>query len=131
MGIGMDIENRLRELLMPVLGISYIEEIQPESALVNDLGAESIDFVEILYLIETNFGVKLRIQEITMVDYASVDNPTDGKVTKDIAEKLNRDFKTDSFHEGQSVRDIYENFTLRNLATIIELKKKNQENEEQ
>ncbi len=127
----MDIENRLRELLMPVLGISYIEEIQPESALVNDLGAESIDFVEILYLIETNFGVKLRIQEITMVDYASVDNPTDGKVTKDIAEKLNRDFKTDSFHEGQSVRDIYENFTLRNLATIIELKKKNQENEEQ
>lgn len=123
MGIGMDIENRLRELLMPVLGISDIEEIQPESALVNDLGAESIDFVEILYLIETNFGVKLRIQEITMVDYASVDNPTDGKVTKDIAEKLNRDFKTDSFHEGQSVRDIYENFTLRNLATIIELKK--------
>lgn len=126
----MDIENRLRELLMPVLGIADIEEIQPESALVNDLGAESIDFVEILYLIETNFGVKLRIQEITMVDYASVDSPTDGKVTKDIADKLNRDFKTDSFHEGQSVRDIYENFTIRNLATIIELKK-DQESEEQ
>lgn len=115
---------------MPVLGIADIEEIQPESALVNDLGAESIDFVEILYLIETNFGVKLRIQEITMVDYASVDSPTDGKVTKDIADKLNRDFKTDSFHEGQSVRDIYENFTIRNLATIIELKK-DQESEEQ
>lgn len=130
MGIGMDIENRLRELLMPVLGVADIEEIQPESALVNDLGAESIDFVEILYLIETNFGVKIRIQEITMVDYASVDNPTDGKVTKDIADKLNRDFKTDSFHEGQSVRDIYENFTLRNLATIIELKK-DQESVEQ
>ena len=118
----MDIEYKLRELLMPVLGITDIEKIQPENALVNDLGAESIDFVEILYLIETTFGIKIRIQEITMVDYASQDMPTDGKVTKKIAEKLNADFKTDTFTEGQTVRDIYVSFTVRNLATIISLK---------
>jgi acyl carrier protein len=118
----MEIEYKLRELLMPVLGIANIDEIQPSHALVNDLGAESIDFVEILYLIETHFGVKIQIQEITMVDYASVDTSVDGKVTQVIAEKLNRDFKTDKFHEGQSVRDIYENFTVGYLATIISLK---------
>lgn len=118
----MDIEYKLREMLMPVLGITTIEEVQPEDALVNDLGAESIDFVEILYLIETNFGIKIRIQEITMVDYASVDAPADGKVTQKIAEKLNKDFKTDKFKEGQTVRDIYQNFTVRDLATLIELK---------
>jgi len=118
----MDIEYKLRELLMPVLGITTIEKIQPEDALVNDLGAESIDFVEILYLIETNFGIKIRIQEITMIDYASVDTPTDGTVTKKIAEKLNADFKTDKFKEGQTVRDIYTNFTVRDLAIIIALK---------
>lgn len=118
----MDIGYKLRELLMPVLGIANIEEIQLSHALVNDLGAESIDFVEILYIIETQFGVKIQIQEITMVDYASVDSSADGKVTQVIAEKLNHDFKTDTFHEGQSVRDIYENFTVGNLATIIELK---------
>ena len=28
-----------------------------------------------------------------MVDYASVDSPTDGKVTKDIADKLNKRFQ--------------------------------------
>ena len=118
----MDIGYKLRELLMPVLGIANIEEIQLSHALVNDLGAESIDFVEILYIIETQFGVKIQIQEITMVDYASVDSSADGKVTQVIAKKLNHDFKTDTFHEGQSVRDIYENFTVGNLATIIELK---------
>lgn len=107
---------------MPVLGITTIEEIQPSHALVNDLGAESIDFVEILYLIETQFGVKIQIQEISMVDYASVDMPADGRVNKAIAEKLNRDFKTDKFHEGQSVRDIYEHFTVKDLAAIIMLK---------
>lgn len=125
----MDIENKLRELLMPVLGITTIDKIQPGNALVNDLGAESIDFVEILYLIETNFGVKIRIQEITMVDYASADMPVDGKVTKKIAEKLNKDFKTDKFTEGQTVRDIYENFTVRDLATIIALKMESQKQE--
>jgi len=83
---------------MPVLGIANIEEIQPSHALVNDLGAESIDFVEILYLIETHFGVKIQIQEITMVDYASVDTSVDGKVTQVIAEKLNRDFNLRKFH---------------------------------
>lgn len=118
----MEIENKLRELLMPVLGIPSIDKIQPEQSLVDDLGAESIDFVEILYLIETNFGVKIRIQEITMIDYASADMPTDGKVTKIIADKLNADFKTDKFKEGQTVRDIYKNFTVRDLATIIALK---------
>jgi len=118
----MDIEYKLRELLIPVLGITTIEKIQPEDALVNDLGAESIDFVEILYLIETNFGIKIRIQEITMMDYASVDTPTDGKVTQKIAEKLNADFKTDKFKEGQTVRDIYQYFTVRDLATLIKLK---------
>lgn len=118
----MDIEYKLRELLMPVLGIVAIEKIKPEDALVNDLGAESIDFVEILYLVETNFGIKIRIQEITMVDYASEDMPTDGKVTEKIAEKLNADFNTDKFKEGQTVRDIYMNFTVRDLATIISLK---------
>ena len=108
---------------MPVLGITNIEDIQLSDALVNDLGAESIDFVEILYLIETNFGVKIQIQEITMVDYASEDSLAEGKVTEEIAEKLNRDFKTDTFYVGQTLNDIYQSFTVGNLATIIELKK--------
>lgn len=119
----MDIGQKLREILMPVLGITNIEDIQLSDALVNDLGAESIDFVEILYLIETNFGVKIQIQEITMVDYASEDSLAEGKVTEEIAEKLNRDFKTDTFYVGQTLNDIYQSFTVGNLATIIELKK--------
>ena len=74
----MNVEDKLRELLMPILGIPSVDNILPEHALVNDLGAESIDFVEILYVIETNFGVKIRIQEITMVDYSSEEMLTDG-----------------------------------------------------
>ena len=42
-----NIENKLIEKLVPILGMDSIDDIHPDSALVRDLGAESIDFIEI------------------------------------------------------------------------------------
>ena len=120
----MNTTDQLRELLMPVLGITSIDEIKPESALVRDLGAESIDFVEILYLIETEMGVKIKIQEIAMTEYSSDgNNLQDGKITNEIAERLNKDFNTDRFTEGATVKELFESFTVKDLATIIDKKR--------
>ena len=121
----MNTTDQLRELLMPVLGITSIDEIKPESALVRDLGAESIDFVEILYLIETEMGVKIKIQEIAMTEYSSDgNNLQDGKISNKIAERLNKDFNTDRFTEGTTVKELFESFTVKDLATIIDKKKR-------
>lgn len=120
----MNTTDQLRELLMPVLGITSIDEIKPESALVRDLGAESIDFVEILYLIETEMGVKIKIQEIAMTEYSSdCNNLQDGKISNEIAERLNKDFNTDRFTEGTTVKELFESFTVKDLATIIDKKR--------
>ena len=120
----MNTTDQLRELLMPVLGITSIDEIKPESALVRDLGAESIDFVEILYLIETEMGVKIKIQEIAMTEYSSDgNNLQDGKITNEIAERLNKDFNTDRFTEVTTVKELFESFTVKDLATIIDKKR--------
>ncbi len=121
----MNTTDQLRELLMPVLGLTSIDEIKPESALVRDLGAESIDFVEILYLIETEMGVKIKIQEIAMTEYSSDgNNLQDGKISNEIAERLNKDFNTDRFTEGTTVKELFESFTVKDLATIIDKKKR-------
>lgn len=121
----MNTTDQLRELLMPVLGITSIDEIKPESALVRDLGAESIDFVEILYLIETEMGVKIKIQEIAMTEYSSDgNNLQDGKISNEIAERLNKNFNTDRFTEGTTVKELFESFTVKDLATIIDKKKR-------
>ncbi|MPL96332.1 Acyl carrier protein [bioreactor metagenome] len=121
----MNTTDQLRELLTPVLGITSIDEIKPESALVRDLGAESIDFVEILYLIETEMGVKIKIQEIAMTEYSSDgNNLQDGKISNEIAERLNKDFNTDRFTEGTTVKELFESFTVKDLATIIDKKKR-------
>ncbi|NCC46090.1 MAG: hypothetical protein EOM16_03515 [Bacteroidia bacterium] len=124
--ITMNTETKLIELLMPILGIPTPDQITPQSALVKDLGAESIDFVEILYAIETELGVKIKIQEIAMTEYSSQGEMQDGKITAEIAAKLNQDFKTERFKEGQTVKELFESFTVRDLATVIERKKNSQ-----
>lgn len=122
----MNTETKLIELLMPILGIASADQIKPQSALVRDLGAESIDFVEILYAIETELGVKIKIQEIAMTEYSSQGEVQDGKITAQIAAKLNEDFKTERFKEGQTIKELFESFTVRDLATVIERKKNSQ-----
>lgn len=117
-----DIEKRLMENLVQILGLESVDEIHPESALVRDLGAESIDYVEILYMIENEFGVKIKISEITMNDYGADGFPEDGRLTPDLAKKLNEDFDTDQFKEGQMTADIFQIFTVHNLAKVIEKK---------
>ena len=110
------------ENLVPILGLDSINDIHPESALVRDLGAESIDYVEILYMIENEFGVKIKISEITMNDYGAEGFPEDGRLTAELAAKLNEDFESDQFKEGHSTADIFPLFTVHNLARVIEKK---------
>ena len=117
-----DIEKRLMENLVPILGLESVNDIHPESALVRDLCAESIDFVEILYMIENEFGVKIKISEITMNDYGAEGFPEDGRLTPALAAKLNEDFDTDQFKEGQTTADIFQIFSVHNLAKVIERK---------
>lgn len=120
----MNTVDELRELLMPVLGITSIDDIKADSALVKDLGAESIDFVEILYLVEKDMGVKIKIQEIAMTEYSSDgNNLQEGKITAEIAAKLNQDFNTERFREGLTIKDLFETFTVKDFAIIIDKKR--------
>lgn len=116
--------EKLRELLIPVFGLTTIEEIQPEHSLVNDLGATSIDFVEISYLIESHFNVAIKTNEL-MIGGTSV-NPdeifTDGVLTVEGADLLNKNLGSVKFIAGQSRRELYEAITVADLANIIELK---------
>ena len=114
-----DIERKLAEQLVPILGLDSADEITPESALVRDLGAESIDYVEILYMIETEFGVKSRIEELMMASVVDGVTPDDGKLTEEMAQKLNRDYDSSQFAAGQTTKEVFEVFTVHNLATLI------------
>jgi acyl carrier protein len=58
-----EIFERIRPLLKEVLGIAP-EKIRQESLLVADLGAESIDLLDLSFLIEETFNVTIEGNEI-------------------------------------------------------------------
>ena len=117
-----EIEKKLSEELVPILGLDSVEDVKPDSALVRDLGAESIDYVEILYMIETEFGVKIKIEELMMASVVDGETPDDGRLTAKMAEKLNRDYDSHQFAAGQTTKDVFNVFTVHNLAVIIHKK---------
>ncbi|HNY31282.1 MAG TPA: phosphopantetheine-binding protein [Fibrobacteria bacterium] len=60
----MDHLTRFRELLLPVFSLDSLDEVPPGASLVADLGADSLDFVEIVYMVEKEFGVKLSTKTV-------------------------------------------------------------------
>ena len=53
-----EIFEKVRETLSAALGIEK-DDIRPESSLVRDLGAESIDFIDIIFRLEKTFDMKI------------------------------------------------------------------------
>jgi acyl carrier protein len=53
-----DIEQRVREIIADQLG-EPIENITPEKDFVQDLGADSLDVVELIMALEEEFGIEI------------------------------------------------------------------------
>ncbi len=54
----MSVENKVKEIIAEKLSIS-IDEVVPEATLVDDLGADSLDLVELIMSMEDEFGVEI------------------------------------------------------------------------
>ena len=53
-----DIEQRIREIIADQLG-EEVENITPEKDFVQDLGADSLDVVELIMALEEEFGIEI------------------------------------------------------------------------
>ena len=53
-----DTENKIKEIVVKHLGISESKVI-PESKFIDDLGADSLDTVELVMAFEEEFGVEI------------------------------------------------------------------------
>jgi acyl carrier protein len=49
---------KVAEIIADALGCD-VEEVKPNASLINDLGAESIDFLDIIFRLERGFKVKI------------------------------------------------------------------------
>lgn len=54
----MSIEQRVKEIIADQLGVE-IEKITPEAKFVDDLGADSLDVVELIMAFEEEFNIEI------------------------------------------------------------------------
>lgn len=59
-----EIEEKVNKFLINDLEIEE-DVIAPESKLKDDLGIDSLDFVDIVVIVEKNFGFKIKPEEMT------------------------------------------------------------------
>ena len=53
-----DIVERIKRLIAENLGVA-LEEVRPDAAFIDDLGADSLDIVELVMAIEKEFDVEI------------------------------------------------------------------------
>ncbi len=56
--MGTELENKVSEIIVDQLGASK-EEIVPEASFIDDLGADSLDIVELVMAMEEEFDIEI------------------------------------------------------------------------
>ena len=62
-----EIEEKVRNFLIEELEIEP-DNIFPDAKLKDDMGIDSLDFVDIVVIVEKNFGFKIKAEEMAGVD---------------------------------------------------------------
>ncbi|QQE13949.1 acyl carrier protein [Planctomycetota bacterium] len=120
-----EVFEKVQEVLEDALGVDD-DEVTPEATLVGDLGAESIDFLDIVFRLEKAFDVKIEQSELFPDGVLNDANYVqDGKVTDaGMAELKSRmpHANLDEFDDSRKVEDFSNVFTVDAVCKFIENK---------
>ena len=120
-----EIFDKVREVLMDALVVDE-EEVTPDAVLTKDLGAESIDFLDIVFKVEQAFDIKIEQGELFPDNVAQdPEYVQDGKVTDKglgaLKERLpHADFS--KLEGDRSVEKVAEIFTVDALVNFVQKK---------
>ena len=120
-----EIFQKVREALEDALGVDE-DEVTPEATLVGDLGAESIDFLDIVFKLEKAFDIQIPREELWPEDILT--NSTfvdDGKVTADGLEELKRRMpwaNLSNFDQNPRVQDFGNLLTVQDMCSYVKAK---------
>ncbi len=119
-----EIYNKVSATLVEALNVDE-EDVKPDSTLQGDLGAESIDFLDIVFRLEREFGIKIPRGELfpESIFQGDPEFVQNGKVTdKGLAELRSRMPFADlsSFEQNPELSKISDLFTVEMITRYIE-----------
>ena len=113
------------EVLVESLAVDE-EEVTLEATLVDDLGAESIDLLEIVFNLEKKFNVKIDRSELIPEDlFTNPEYVAEGKLTEaglKILEERLPNANLDTFKLNPLVQNISKVLTVDDLCRVVEQK---------
>ncbi|MDH4262504.1 MAG: phosphopantetheine-binding protein [Spirochaetia bacterium] len=122
----MNIENQVKEILADALGFSGIDEIHSDDSLMDDLGADSIDFLDIIFQIEKKIGVSIDSNKFNVAGFDINDSEyvSDFKLTKFGAENLQLAFpdRKEKYVEGAALRSLLSSVSVDDFISIVRSK---------
>jgi len=118
-----EVLQKVTQVLTDALGVDE-EEVTPDATLQGDLGAESIDFLDIAFRLEKAFAIKIPKGELFPDDILNNPDYVEGdRVTPAGLEKLkgsmpHADFT--GFEKAPQVSKMPELFTVKTIVNYIE-----------
>jgi acyl carrier protein len=120
-----EVFEKVQEALMDALGVDD-DEVTPEATMVGDLGAESIDFLDIVFRLEKAFEIEIPRSELFPEDIlTNAEYVQDGKVTPDGVEELKKRMPfadLSKFEANPVVQDFGNLLTVNDLCRYVESK---------
>jgi acyl carrier protein len=120
-----EIFDTIRDALVEALGVDE-DEVTREATLVGDLGAESIDFLDIVFRLEKGFDIKIPRGELFPEDVlTNPDYVEDGKVTETGLAELKKRMpfaNLEEFEKNPVVQDFGNMLTVEDMCRFIETK---------
>ncbi len=121
-----DIFEKVQEVLVDALGLDD-DEVTSEATLMGDLGAESIDFLDIVFRLEKAFDIKVPREELFPAESVlnNAEFVSDGKLTeKGLAEIKDKMPHTDlsEFEQDPDVNKMADLFTVDAIVNFIDNK---------
>ena len=125
-----EIMEKVREALVDALGVDE-DEVAPEARIGGDLGAESIDYLDIVFRLEKAFNIKIPRGDLFPDNILqSEEFVQDGKLTEKGLEELKARLPhadLSEFEKDPKVDDIADLFTVDMIVRYIETKLGNEE----
>ncbi len=120
-----EVFEKIRSALVDALGVDE-EDVTPSATLVGDLGAESIDFLDIVFRLEKSFDIKIPRGELFPEDILTDSKYVqDGKVTEVGLVELRKRMpfaNLDDFAKNPVVQDFGSLLTVADMCRFVESK---------
>lgn len=120
-----EILQKVQATLVEALGVDE-EDVVPDASLRADLGAESIDFLDIMFRLERSFGIRIPRGELFSENFATdPELAADGKLTAKGLEELKAkmpDASLDDFMADPQIDKIMDLYTVDMLVKYIATK---------